>query len=194
MKFRQLQGDLIKIELFTLLVTSLTFGQAFATDNYTGHRWFSTSTDTCYDQYSLNLMNLSYTDIVSELDQARSSWNNLPSQFTINKVSSCNHWITSANYGNTGYLGVTYHAYDVFGYISDMDTEINRYYQFSTAGTCTTPPYTLDYLMRHEFGHWVEFADEYNTSEVTVMYGAYDCNKWNSIKSHDSSSVTTIYG
>jgi len=70
---------------------------------------------------------------------------------------------------------------------------MNTYYTWSSSGLCTTPSYTMDYLMRHEFGHWVVFRHP-SSSETSVMVSGYDCNKWNSIKTHDSDSLTSIYG
>lgn len=195
MTLKQHKRSLPPTTTFAILsvIIGVSFVPALATDNYSGYKWFSSSVDVCYDSYSLGLINLGYTSVASEIDQARSSWNNLPSTFTLNKVSSCNNWITSANYGNTLILGTTF-FHQTFGFLDNVDTEINRYPTWTTSGNCSPSPYTLDYLMRHEFGHWIMFNDEYNTSESTVMYGQYSCTKWDSIKSHDSSSVTSIYG
>lgn len=175
----------------TLLVAS--FAPVFAY-HYTGYRWQGSSVNLCYDQNGLSQLNLSWTSVQSELEQARSDWNNQPSFFTLNRVwTNCQgHWVTAANEGNNLKYGRT--VITVNGYITDADTIINSYYQYSTVGRCTHPPATLDYLQRHEFGHWVAFGDVYDPAKTTVMWNGYDCNKWNSIKTDDSNELTNIYG
>lgn len=75
-----------------------------------------------------------------------------------------------------------------------MLIEINSYYSYSSSGRCTVPPYTLDYVMRHEFGHWVMFDDVWYWNPSSVMFGCYDCQRWDSIKSYDSNELSSIYG
>ncbi len=168
--------------------------QAYST-HYSGYRWFLSSINTCYDSYSLKNINIDgntnqFSKVASELDQGRNSWNNLPSQFTLNRVSNCNNWVTG-EYHDTMWLGIV--SQYQFGYIVDADMIINTKYNYKTAPECYgfLYGYTLDYVARHEWGHYVEFND-YPSN--TVMYPKYNCDYWNSIKSHDSSSVSNIYG
>ncbi|GIU71964.1 MAG: hypothetical protein KatS3mg003_1888 [Candidatus Nitrosocaldaceae archaeon] len=169
--------------------------EAYSTHYYTGHRWLFSTINVCYDSYSLKNVNIDgstnqFSKVASELDQGRASWNNLPSQFTLNRVSSCNNWVTG-EYHNTDWLGKVVSQYQ-FGYIVDADMIINTKYNFKTAPECngSTYGYTLDYVARHEWGHYVEFNDY----PFTVMHPSYDCNRWNGIDSHTSSSVSNIYG
>ncbi|MCS7141026.1 MAG: hypothetical protein NZ888_02435 [Candidatus Nitrosocaldus sp.] len=190
-------GVLLAIALITAVVALIVGINTAYASHYSGYRWALTYTNACYDSYSLNNVNIDgstgrYSLVASEIDQARNDWNNLPSVFTINRVNSCNNWITAASF-NASFLARTFFQQQG-GYLVDVDTEINSYYRFSSSGRCTTPPYTLDYVMRHEFGHWVMFNDVWYTSPSSVMYGGYDCNRWNSIKSYDSNELSSIYG
>lgn len=167
--------------------------------HYSGYRWLLPYTNVCYDSYSLSLININgntnrYSQVASELDQARQSWNDQASIFTINKVSgnNCNNWITS------GYASASWLARVIFasqgGYLVDADMEINRAYKFVSYRICTGQSYTLDYVVRHEFGHYVRFNDVWWANPSSTMYGAYDCNRWNSVKLYDSNELSSIYG
>ncbi len=185
------------IASIALLITQ-TVMQVYATHYYTGTRWLSSSINVCYDSSSLKNVNIDgstnrFSKVASELDQARNDWNALPSRFTLNRVSSCNNWITG-EYHDTNWFGKVVQTTQA-GYIVDSDMIINSKYKYITSSTnClndyVNSKYILDYVARHEFGHYVEFKDY---PENTVMYPSYNCDKWNSIKSHDSSSLTSIY-
>ena len=91
----------------TLPTASINSNIAYA-NHYTGYRLLLTYTNVCYDSYSLALVNIDgntnrFNIVASELNQARNDWNNQPSVFTINRVNSCNNWITSS-YANAPWL------------------------------------------------------------------------------------------
>lgn len=179
-------------------ITVLSSNIAYA-NHYSGYRWLLPYTNVCYDSYSLSLININgytnrYSVVASEIDQARNDWNDQPSIFTINKVSgnNCNNWITSGYAPSASWLArVIYNQQG--GYLVDTDMEINRGYKFVSYGRCTGQPYTLDYVARHEFGHYVMFNDVWWTNPSSTMYGGYDCNIWNGVKSYDSNELSSIY-
>lgn len=164
--------SLISIALITAAAVIANTHIVYAS-HYAGYRWALPYTYACYDSYSLNNVRIDrstgrYSLVASEIDQTRNSWNNLPSIFEIRRSTSCNNWITAASF-NASFLARTlWHQQG--GYLVDVDTEINSYYSYSSSGRCTVLPYTLDYLMRHEFGHWVMFNDISGWYPSSVMY------------------------
>ncbi|MEM4175459.1 MAG: hypothetical protein QXT56_04390 [Candidatus Nitrosocaldus sp.] len=190
-------GVLVAVALIIVaLAVIASIGIAHAS-HYTGYRWALPYTYSCYDSYSLNNVRIDgstqrYSLVASEIDQARNSWNSLPSIFEIRRSTSCNNWITAASF-NADFLARTFWNQQG-GYLVDVDTEINSYYSYASSGRCTVPPYTLDYVMRHEFGHWVMFDDVFYWNPSSVMYGGYHCQRWDSIKSYDSNELSSIYG
>jgi hypothetical protein len=189
---------ILAVAVIVLVLTILISDYAVYASHYTGYRWLLPYTNVCYDSYSLALVNINgYTNnfntVASELDQARSDWNNQPSIFTINRVNSCNNWVTSGYAPSQPWLARVIKTTQA-GYIVDADMEINRYYNFVSWGRCSTPPYTLDYVARHEFGHYVEFRDILGWFPNSTMYGSYNCERWNSVKSYDSNELSSIYG
>ncbi len=108
------------IVVVTIISSSVVYAH-----HYSGYRWLLPYTNVCYDSYSLSLINIDgninrYSQVASELDQARQSWNDQASIFTINKVSgNNNNWITS------GYASASWLARVIFasqgGYLVDAD-------------------------------------------------------------------------
>jgi len=187
------------ILVFTILISNYVYAH-----HYSGYRWLLTYTNVCYDVYSLSLVNINgntnrFNIVASEIDQARNDWNNLPSIFTINRVdpNNCNNWVTSSYGPNERWLGmVTYNQY--LGYLVDADMDINRAYSFISSGDCLSEylsnRYILDYVARHEYGHYVMFNDVWFQNPSSTMYGGYSCSRWNSVKSYDSNELSSIYG
>jgi len=190
--------------LAVVAITAVLSSNIVYASHYSGYRWFLPYTDICYDSYSLTRVNIDgstnrYSLVASEINQARNSWNNAPSIFTINYSNSglCHNWVTAGYNPGGAWLAITNPSYQ-FGYLSDTDIEINSAWPFYS-NTCSQTPgsvrYVLDYVMRHEFGHVVEFVDVYvYTNPVSTMYFMYDCNRWNTIKSYDSNELSSIYG
>jgi len=182
--------------VFTIMMSNYI---AYA-HHYSGYRWLLTYTNVCYDSYSLSLVTVDrfsnrFSIVASELDQARNDWNNQPSIFTINRVrpNNCNNWVTSSYDPNVAWPAAVIKR-DYLGYLVDVDMEINRAYDFTANGRCSTPPYTLDYVARHEFGHYIMFNDVLFLNPSSTMYGAYNCSRWDSVKSYDSNELSSIYG
>lgn len=187
--------------MVTALLTVNLMAPAMAT-HYGGQRWSGTSVDMCYDSNSLNLITLDgstnqFATISTILDSARNDWNNEPSAFTLNKIgfAFCSHWNYSAALGSSGPLGVTYRAPLTGTPLTDNDTEFNRNVTWTSSTTCTgTSPYRLLLTSTHEYGHWVRFVDVSSGSPSdTIMWYSYDCAS-NTVKSHDSTSLTSVYG
>ena len=196
-KLHQIKNITTKITVIlgVLAVGSIFMQTAHATHYYSGNRWLGSSIDLCYDSNSLGLMNIGATAAMSELDVARTNWNNQPSVFTLNKISPggfCHNWNTSAAYGKNGVLATTFTSL-TGSTITDTDTEYNRSYSWTTSSNCSPEPYTMHFTALHEFGHWVKF-NHAPSSENSVMVPAYNCVKDSAVQSHDSSSLTTIYG
>lgn len=61
------------------------------------------------------------TLVASEIDQARNSWNNLPSIFEIRRSTSCNNWITADSFNST-FLARTFWNQQG-GYLVDVDRD-----------------------------------------------------------------------
>ncbi|MEM2856083.1 MAG: matrixin family metalloprotease [Candidatus Nitrosocaldaceae archaeon] len=205
---------IITVASITIILLPIT--SVYATDYYSGRRWGGTTVDLCYDAYGLSSLRIDgqinqYTKVQQQIDIARNDWNNLPSRFTLNKVRSdqwCINWVYGANRGYNGPAAETmlcinsvstcYYSFDNMpsDNIVKAAVTFNTYDSWSTTRECTSwadedGPWTLNYVARHEFGHWVAFK---HTATVSVMYYLYNCNYRDSIKQHDSDSLTSIYG
>ncbi|MEM4237950.1 MAG: matrixin family metalloprotease [Candidatus Nitrosocaldaceae archaeon] len=195
-----------------ILLITQTVMQVYATHYYTGNRWSSYSIDVCYDSYSLKNIVLDdkgdqYSKVAQQLDIARNDWNRLQSIFTLNKKDTCDNWAYATYRGDEfiaqtmlciNWIGSCYYDSQNMpsGNIVKASITFNADDKWSTSRQCASPynkvgPWALNYVARHEFGHWVAFR---HTSENSVMYHSYNCNYRDSIKPHDSYSLTIIYG
>jgi hypothetical protein len=173
--------------------------------HYTPHKnkWANPIVDVCYDRYSLNQLNIGATAAENQLDIARNDWNNLPSQFTINKRvnSPCNNAVYAAHRADTvnaevlvcvGSICTTNAADLPNGYVTKITT-FNREKTWTTVRECDpTEALTMSYTARHEWGHWVVLTHGGIPSE-TVMYPNYNCIN-ELIKPHDSNELSNLYG
>ena len=51
----------------------------------------------------------------------------------------------------------------------------------------------MEYLARHELGHWAILDDVTDVTKDTTMYGTYHCTKWDVLSSHDESTINSVY-
>lgn len=184
------------VTTFTILgvVSVAALSEASATDYYSGDRWSGTTVNMCYDLFSLADLNIGSTSAVNELEQAKSEWNGQSSVWTLNRVNPddfCDNWNHAVDWGRNGDLAIAWITTSGSTVI-DADTEYNLAYDWTTSGSCSEP-FTMDYVANHEFGHWVKF-DHPAQSATSVMVPTYDCNKYDELQSHDSSSLEDIYG
>ncbi|MEM3092411.1 MAG: matrixin family metalloprotease [Candidatus Nitrosocaldus sp.] len=192
--------------------------------HYSNRRWQSTTVDLCYDTYSLSYLRIDGTTnqvnkAISQLDIARGDWNNQPSRFTLNRISGqyCTNWIYAANIANSNeeYTAATVMLcvregsgercaiLDIppdfpTGYITRASVTFNTSFNWFTTQKCpsdlTIKDRTLNYVARHEFGHWISFNHTYGSPSSSVMYYNYNCNSRNFVKPDDSSELSSIYG
>lgn len=183
------------ITALVFIVGTLSLSTASATNYWSGKKWNSVQVKMCYDAFSLGDLNIGSTNAINELEQSKNAWNNQPSNWVLTRVNPddfCKNWNSAVTLGQTGTLAQTW-VTSSGNIITDTDTEYNDSYTWSTARSCTPGTYTMDYVANHEFGHWVMFNHPAQT-ETSVMVPNYDCNKYDTIKSHDSGSLTSIYG
>lgn len=193
------QVAIAKALVTTLAITALVFvtgtlthNTAAATDYYSGNKWSGSTVNMCYDSFSLADLNIGSTNAINELEQAKNAWNNQASVWTLNRVSPndfCKNWNSAVTLGQNGVLAQTW---TTLSGSTITDTEYNDSYTWTTSASCSGS-YTMDYVANHEFGHWVKLNHPAQ-SATSVMVPSYDCNKYNSIKTHDSSSLTSVYG
>jgi len=174
-------------------LATITTTNAMATDYYSGEKWFWGTNDICYHSTSLSGVNIGSSATISEWDAARSDWNGITPDYKINKsTGSCGHWVSASNYGNSGTLTYATNGNDIFGYVNDVDFSINTYYSYQTTHSCSSP-YHMEYLARHELGHWAILDDVTDVTKDTTMYGTYHCTKWDVLSSHDESTINSVY-
>ncbi len=190
----------VKTIAATFTILAVVFASAaltqkiYATDYYSGNKWSGTSVNMCYDSFSLADLNIGATNAINELEEAKNAWNSQPSAWTLNRVNPndfCKNWNSAVTFGRNGVLATTWTTTSGTT-ITDTDTEYNDSYSWTTSASCSEP-YTMSYVANHEFGHWVKFNHPAQ-SATSVMVPSYDCNKYDTIKTHDSSSLTSIYG
>lgn len=167
---------------------------ASATDYYSGNKWSGSTVNMCYDAFSLADLNIGSTSAINELEEAKAAWNSQPSAWTLNRVDPnefCKNWNSVVTCGRNGVLATAWITTSG-STIVDADTEYNDSYSWTTSASCSEP-FTMSYVANHEFGHWVQFNHPAQ-SATSVMVPNYDCNKYDTIKAHDGSSLTSIYG
>lgn len=169
------------------------------------NRWANSIVDVCYDRYSLSQLNIGATAAENQLDIARNDWNNLPSIFTINKLTNppCNNTIYAAHRDQTVNAETivcvnsvcTTQAEDLpAGFVTQVITTFNRDKTWTTVRECNpNNAITMSYTARHEWGHWVVLMHNSMLGD-SVMYPNYNCPSRESIKPHDSSDLSNLYG
>jgi hypothetical protein len=179
--------------LAIITLATLTTNSAMANDYYSGEKWFSGTNDICYHSTSLAGVNIGSSSTISEWDDARSDWNDITVSYQINKsTGSCGHWVSASNYGDNGVLAYATNGNDWLGYVNDVDFSINTYYDYQTTSSCSEP-YHMEYLARHELGHWAILEDVSDNQADTTMYDSYHCTKWDALSSHDESTIDSVY-
>lgn len=178
--------------LFFMGLTVTTPAFAF---HYSGQRWSLTTVNVAYDLNSLgNLKNTSgnpigWVAVTNDIDVARNNWNNLPSRWYIDRLTSTsNNWVAAAISPTRPAQTQCYW----FLWLLDCDTTMNNTLQWTTGTGGFFGPYGISEVARHEFGHFVRFLDVHRTD--TVMFDMWDPDIYKSIKSADSSELTSVYG
>lgn len=174
---------------------------AYADHHFSGQKWGTTFVQTCYLSTQLKQLNIdgSSNQIIivnAALDSARNDWNDEPSVWEFNRgISPCNHTLGSGAFGSGGALGVTTRTPLSGNPLTDNDTRFNRDVNWTSGTSCTSAPnFNLKYVATHEFGHWLRLLDvSSGFPSDTIMWHSYDCSA-SSITSHDSSTLTNIYG
>ena len=182
-------------------------------------RWSGYTVNYCYDTYGLSYLWIDgqrnrISTTVNEINIARNDWNNQPSRFTLNTIQPqyCQNWIYAANItaAEEGSAAVVLlcvndinNCATDFRYLPSSGTVVKAAITFNTAKqwrtsvVCDTidfSTFTLNYVARHEFGHWVVFKHYYGLPSDSVMYYAYNCYSRNSVKQIDSNELSQIYG
>jgi len=166
---------------------------ALATHLYTGHKFFTTTPEYCISpSFS--------SSIKSAIKTGIADLNALPSKFTLIEEawgSNCFSYFYPKSI-NPNYLAYT--STLVLGdppHVNRAVTAYNTYYSWTGSLTCTNPslpgPYNARATAHHELGHWVEMRHPSST-ENTVMMFNFNCAYWASFKSHDSSTISAVYG
>lgn len=192
----QIKKNLPKILTLGLIVLVSASATAAFAFHYAGVRWFSSTVSVTYDLTGLNNLKdsngntIGWPTVSAEIDKARNDWNNLPSRFFLDRITSSDHIVTSSLLGTTGPIA----RVDCFAliWVIDCDMRFNSSYKWTTQNS-STEPYTISAVSRHEWGHFVIFNDV-TTRTDTVMYKFYNINIYSSIKAVDSNELTQIYG
>lgn len=100
-------------------------------------------------------------------------------------------------------LGVTYiRYYTATGLVADVDTILNRKYQWSwtdpSVNSCSLSDNTYDAqdILTHEIGHWVGLEDEYDSlfaDHTMYGYGSKGELKKNTLTTGDTAGAQAIY-
>jgi len=188
-------------------------------DHYVNLRWVGYTVNYCYDTFGLSYLRINgYANRVSmavdQINIARGDWNNQPSRFTLNVIHPqyCQNWIYATNIASSEEGGAAVVVLCVndqnrcstdLRYLPRPGTVVKASMTFNTAKewftdvVCDTEnfkKYTLNYVARHEFGHWVVFDHYYGIRDDSVMFYTYDCRSRNSVKPMDSNELSQIYG
>ena len=203
------------ILVFTIMMSNYV---AYA-DHYVNLRWSGHTVNYCYDTFGLSYLKINgypnQTSLaVNQINIARDDWNNQPSRFTLRVIhpQSCQNWVYAANISSSEHDG----AAVVLLCVNDTNRCSTNFFDLPRPGTvvraaitfntakdwrtdvvCDTNgsmKFTLNYVARHEFGHWVVFDHYYGIRDDSVMFYTYDCRSRNSVKPMDSNELSRIYG
>ncbi len=212
----------MKLIIVVMMMVAVTIAslpihiQDIYADHYAQRRWQGTRVDLCYDSYGLSYLRIDnrtnqYTIVKQQLDITRNDWNNQPSRFTLRLIGGqyCSNWVYAANIRDSipdtvavAILCISNTCdYDLsrlpYGYINKAMIYFNTGTEWFTTRECspfTTGKWTLNYVARHEFGHWVSFNHTFGSPSESVMYASYHCSSRNSVKPYDSTELSSIYG
>jgi hypothetical protein len=212
----------MKILAVTVIVLMLTISisdYAAYASHYRNLRWSGYTVNYCYDTYGLSYLRIDNNNnqvslAVSQINIVRDDWNNQPSRFTLNVIRPqyCQNWIYAANISSAEEEGAavvllcvndTNKCSTDLRYLPSSGTVVKAAITFNTTKdwrtdvVCDTNgfrKFTLNYVAKHEFGHWVVFGHYYGYPGDSVMYVAYNCNSRNSVKPMDSNELSQIYG
>lgn len=210
--------------MVTVTIASLPIHiQDIYADHYAQRRWQGTRVDLCYDSYGLSYLRIDnrtnqYTIVKQQLDIARNDWNNQPSRFTLRLIDGqyCSNWVYAAHlsegedktaaaamicvrqgFGERCAIADVPRDFPT-GYITRASITFNTTFDWFTTEKCPSDlnvkERTLNYVARHEFGHWVTFKHTYGSPSESVMYASYHCSSRNSVKPYDSAELSSIYG
>jgi hypothetical protein len=206
--------SLIAILALAAIATSISV--ADATHFWTGRKWqnpMTTSTNNagpyCIGS-SLGNTNIGFNNGVNAFGTAAGSINSLPTKWVIGPrmtwTSSCHSHIAAGSFarndilGNVGLLIDSNNNFKIVG----ADITLNKNIRWTTSGCSNddSDPFRMSYVFRHELAHWVEFFHGYSLADGrkptydpgSVIYPYYSCSSWNVFHSHDSSSLSAIYG
>ena len=167
-----------------------TFGNAVATHLYSGYKFYTNNPKYC--------VNSSFgSSLTTAITTAANDMNALPSSFTLSQIpydSNCYNHISQSSF-SPNYIAMS--AIYTIGsppHINHVDTAVNTYYSWTgSLTTCTnSEPLNLRYTMHHEFGHWIQMVHP-TSIEDTVMNFNFNCAYWNAYKSHDISTIGTVW-
>lgn len=196
-------GAAVAIGLILALVA-----QAEATHYWTHRKWIKASTQTttnagpyCFGSSLNNVRNLGFQGSINAFGTAQNSINGLPAKWSIGPrmdfTSSCHSRIMAAFFSDPSTLGSVglWVRSDNNFVIVGADITANKNTIWSSGGCDTTPPpYRMSYFYRHEFTHWVEFKHTAFSPPTSSTHHNFNCNAWDAFNSHDSSSLSSIYG
>jgi hypothetical protein len=210
---------ILAVAVIVLVLTILISDYAVYASHYRNLRWSGYTVNYCYDTYGLSYLKIDgyanrVTTAISEINIARNDWNNQPSRFTLNVINPqyCQNWIYAANISSAeeGSAAVALLCVNNINncstdllYLPSSGTVVKASITFNTTKdwrtdvVCDTQglkKFTLNYVARHEFGHWVVFDHYFTYPGNTVMYPSYNCESRNSVKPIDSNELSQIYG
>jgi len=174
--------------ILSLIMASMISQSVFAY-NYVGIHW---NINNALYNYRTTVPSSWQTAIYN----AAATWNGKSKFSLYNSADASNIW-GIANYGAyNGAVGVTAIYYNGFNWLTGCNTDFNSYYSLSTAPNSWE--YDVQSIALHEFGHWLNLADEYNASDsANVLYG-YTSPGAASVKRYlttdDINGIVNIYG
>lgn len=163
------------------------------------HKWYWGSTTVCYDTTPLNSLFVDgsynqYSTVATELDNARSDWNDESSSFSFGYTSSSCDNTFSATALSGGLVGLTDPEYDWLGYVFEVDSWFDNSARdwHSGSGCSDSDPASLRYVATHEFGHWLVFGHAESDPSHSVMYDEYDCDG-RTVQDDDAEELDDVY-
>lgn len=89
---------------------------------------------------------------------------------------------------NDSYWGITPRSTDAQGYLTRVDSYLNRDYAWSTNGTGKPDARSLAI---HEFGHWVNFKDDCSIGTSVMCWQPNTIKR--SLTQHDQDELKAVY-
>jgi hypothetical protein len=186
----------------TMLIAAtltITFAKQADAYHYISKKWNGGYHTECPESTSLDTLNIGWFAAATAIDARAAEWAALPGSYTPDSWPSCtspldpNLW-RGSNLNDATKAGKTV-IFTSGSFITGGQTDLNNQITWTTSGCndAVGQPRNINYVARHEQGHWVAFKDISTAGKVTVMWSIYKCTQHNSIKTDDKNELLTIY-